>query len=78
MEAEGGEAVSDTKAAREAMLSAVDSMETARDFLKEAVEALDGAEDRDAVAMRESALYAWARLPIQPVESAAARGRRRR
>lgn len=64
--------------AREAMLEAVESMEKARDSLKDAVEALTGLEDRDAVSMRESALYAWARLPIQAVESAAARGRRRR
>ena len=70
--------MSDPKAAREAMLSAVESMESARDFLKEAVEALDGSEDRDAAAMRETALYAWGRLPIQPVEAAAARCRRRR
>jgi hypothetical protein len=64
--------------AREAMLEAVDAMEKARDSLRDAVEALAGMDDRDAAAMRESALYAWARLPIQAVESAAARGRRRR
>jgi hypothetical protein len=70
--------MTDVKVARESMLAAVDAMETARDCLKDAVQELDGAEDRDAVAMREACLYAWARLPIPPVESAAARGRRRK
>ena len=64
--------------ARTAMLEAVDAMEKARDSLKDAIEALTGLEDRDAVSMRESALYAWARLPVQPVEAAAERGRRRK
>lgn len=70
--------MTDVKEAREAMMQAVESMERACDCLKDAVDALDGAEDRDAVAMREACLYAWARLPIQPVEAAAERGRRRR
>jgi len=66
------------KDARVSMMAAVDAMEAARDHLKDAVDALDGAEDRDAVAMREACLYAWARLPIPPVEAAAERGRRRK
>ena len=72
------EPMTELQEARTAMLEAVDAMEKARDSLKDAIEALTGLEDRDAAAMRESALYAWARLPIQAVESAAARGRRRR
>ena len=70
--------MSDIKEARTAMLEAVEAMEAARDRLKEAVEELDGIEDRDAQAMREAALYAWGRMPVQPVEAAAARGRRRK
>lgn len=70
--------MTDAKSARQSMLDAVESMERARDSLKDAVEELDGAEDRDLVAMREACLYAWARLPVQPVEAAAERGRRRK
>ncbi len=70
--------MNDVKEAREAMLNAAECMETARDYLKDAVQALDGMDDRDAAAMREACLYAWARLPIPPVEAAAERGRRRR
>lgn len=66
------------KEARESMMAAVDAMEAACDHLKDAVEALEGMDDRDAVAMREACLYAWARLPVQPVEAAAERGRRRK
>lgn len=66
------------KEARESMLNAVESMESARDCLKDAVAELEGMDDRDAVAMREACLYAWARLPIPPVEAAAERGRRRK
>lgn len=70
--------MTDAKSARQSMLDAVESMERARDSLKDAVDALDGMDDRDAVAMREACLYAWARLPVQPVEAAAERGRRRK
>ena len=70
--------MTDLKGARESMMGAVDCMEAARDCLKDAVEELEGMDDRDAVAMREACLYAWARLPVQPVEAAAERGRRRK
>lgn len=70
--------MNDMKEARAAMLEAADAMRTALDRLREAAEELDGMDDRDAAAMRETALYAWGRMPLQPVESAAARGRGRK